>query len=205
MSVEDDMTKWRTAFCADPTRFNVTTYPNTGTEHTVVQSDKTKLRCTITPDSTTAMKVVNAAPADLKVLNTPDGETVQPVSQGAAIQGIWPAPGSVRIKQSHYVVGVARTVIYTVPGDKRLFISNSQLASGESADADSLIRLQVETGASEFRYYLQIQYYMIAGQQVSGEHHLPALEAAPTWQVVIEGYHANIKGRGKFEGWLEDA
>jgi len=204
MAVEDDMTKWRTIFCKDPSHTLVTTYPNPGTAHTVVQSDPTKLLCTTTPSALTAQKVVQADYRLLNVTNTPSGEGIQPVSQGAAIRGIWPAPGSVRVYGNGVQSGNGITIIYTVPANKSLYIYSVQTTIQSNADGDFNGRMAVRNAADAFQFYIHYYYMRIEGQQSLSESYSPAMELETGWDVYMQTTHAAIAVRGCIKGWLED-
>jgi len=181
MAVEDDQTVWRTVFCKDPTLLHATTYPFADAEHTVVQTDPTKLLCTTTPDAAVS----------------------QPVHQGLAIQGIWPALDSVRINKAEPVSGIAVAIIYTVPANNKLFISSGILASLSDGVAPGVARMGVRNGVDVLQYWLMYHYYRIEGQQVSSLGYVPALEAEAGWDVFVEGRAAGTSARGFFFGWLE--
>jgi len=205
MAVEDDMTKWRTIYCADPTRCKVTTYPNAGTAHTVVQSDPTKLLCTTTPSAITAQKVIQSDQALLKVTNTPDGETIQPISQGAAIQGIWPAEGSTRVNASDYQSGIGTTIIYTVPAGKKLFLASVLTTVRSIANGYYIGYIGVRDHNDAFQYWVHVSYFIIIGQVTEPQNFRPALEAGPSFDVYAYTNDANITVRGTIHGWLENA
>ncbi len=183
----------------------MTNTPDGVTAQEVRQADPAELKCTNTPDGVTVQEVTQLDAAQLKVTNSPDGETSQPVHQGGAIQGIWPAAGSLRVNVTGFVNDTVKKVIYTVPANKKLFISGSMLTSSEAVDTVSRIKMIVENAAQVLKYILQIHYYAKAGQQISYEHNLPALEATALDRVSVQSINANIVGSGKFQGWLEDA
>lgn len=203
MALEDDQTIWRTVFCKDPSLFSTTTYPNAGTEHTVVQSDPTKLQCTTTPSAITAQKVIQSDASLLKMTNTPDGSTVQPINLEFGIKGVWPPEGSTRLNETGNVTGVAVDTFYTVPANRKLYIASSLLVSRESADVSSRLIAYVTQADDTLRYFFNWHYYDKAGQLATPTQHVPALEAVATDKVKIESLHANIDGRVFIYGWLE--
>ncbi|HDZ38744.1 MAG TPA: hypothetical protein ENH62_10720 [Marinobacter sp.] len=227
MGAVDNQINWRKVFQDTPGDLKVTTTPDPDAEQPVVQLDRNKLLCTSTPDQTaeqpvrqfeaarlkctntpdgiTEQPVTQATPASLKCTNTPDGTTAQPVSQVSGVHGIWPAPNSLRISKTGSALGVAIRTIYTVPANKKLFISSGLLASRLSADAATYCLLFVENAAGAPLFYLNWHYYDVAGHQTIPTQYSPALEAVATDIVKAQSLHANLDCRGFFDGWLEDA
>ncbi len=205
MAVEDDQTNWRTVFCGDPSLLNVTSYPNDGTEHTVVQPDPAKLLATTTPDGTTAQKVIQSDAALLKVTTTPDGETNQPVLQSLPLRGIWPAPGSLRVSGNNLQSGSGSAIVYTVPANKKLFLYSSQVTIRTTADGDVNGKMGVRDETDTFQYYICFLYMIIKSQLSVPQQFYPALEAAAGWDVYLNTTHPAVAIRGLMLGWLEDA
>jgi len=204
MGFEDDMTKWRTVFCADPSFFSATTHPYAGAEHTVVQSDPAKLLCKTTPDPITAQKVIQSDASLLKMTSTPDGITSQPVHVYSGVKGVWPPEGSTRVNASEFQSGLGVTIIYTVPADKILYISSAQLTARLSADQDTFAMIGVRNIGDTRQYYVIMFFINLAGPIALAQRYSPALEVLAQWDVYVEGGHADIGARGLINGWMED-
>ena len=204
MGAVDNQINWRKVFQNAPGDLKVTATPDGITEQPVKQAIASKLRVMTTPDGLTSQSVWQATAASLKCTNTPDGITAQPVSQVSGVHGIWPASNSLRRSKTGSALGVATTTIYTVPADKKLFITSSLLASRLSADAATYCLLFVENAAGSPLFYLNWHYYDVAGHQTIPTQYSPALEAVATDIVKVQSMHANIDCRGFFNGWLED-
>jgi len=182
MGVQDDMTKWRTIFCYDPTYLHATTYPFDGAEHTVVQPDETKLLCTTTPDA----------------------DVSQPVCEGSGMRGIWPAPNSTRVQGNGIQTGSGATVFYTVPANKKLYIHNAQLTMYTTADANVYGRMMVQDDSDVAQYRIMQLYQILIGSTSLSESYSPALEALAGWDVYMYATNAEVNVRGLIHGWLED-
>jgi len=183
MGIEFDQTTWRMVFCADPSLMNVTVYPHEDALFTVVQPDSAELKCT----------------------NTPDGMIPQMVTQYAGVKGIWPAADSERINKTMLQEGDGQANIYTVAGDKKMYIASCYMTSRETADATGRCWMFVEDASHTLKSTLMVHYYTIAGQQSGPRQFVPAIEADPTDIIVIASSHDNVLARGIIDGWLEDA
>ncbi len=199
-----DLTVAQPVVNKEDTEFAVVNSPDGITEQPVTQATASKLKVTTTPDQTAEQPVRQFEAARLLCTNTPDGTTAQPVSQVSGVHGIWPASNSLRRSKTGSALGVAITTIYTVPANKKLFISSSLLSSRLSADAATFCLLFVENAAGAPLFYLNWHYYDVAGHQTIPTQYSPALEAVATDIVKVQSLHANIDCRGFFNGWLED-
>jgi len=204
MGFEDDMTKWRTVFCADPSFFSATTHPYAGAEHTVVQSDPAKLLCKTTPDPITAQKVIQSDASLLKMTNTPDGVTSQPVHVYGGVKGIWPPEGSTRVHGHNIQAGSGTTIVYTVPASKKLYIHSVEISMRTSADGATSGRMGVRDSGDNFQYYVFYPQLIITGAITLSEHYSPALELLTGYDLYLMTAEANVTLRGLFHGWLED-
>ncbi len=205
MAVEDDQTNWRTVFCGDPSLLNVTSYPNDGTEHTVVQPDPAKLLVTTSPGAGSEQVVIQEVPENLTVKTFPDASTPAPVAQQSGVSGIWPAPNSLRVQGNGVQSTSGTQIIYTVPANKKLYIYHAQTTIRTDADADVNGKMGVRDETDTFQYYVSFMYMIIKGQISIAQSFSPALEADAAWDVYLNTTHAQVAIRGLILGWLEDA
>ena len=127
---------------------------------------------------------------------------VRPVS---GIRGVWPARNSVRVYEEGYQSSRGTAIVYTVPANKKLFISGHLLSSLEETGAFATMRMGVRNSDDALMYWMQYQYYDIPGQQTTPMAHQPALEAEAGYDVFVQSSHTYVSGRGLIFGWLEDA
>lgn len=127
---------------------------------------------------------------------------VQPVD---GIRGIWPEAASERIYKLGLAAGIVIGNMYTVPGGKVLFISNTMHNARLSADAAGAAFAYVRNVADVTVFYFSYFMFDIAGQIVNSQYHFPALEVQAGYDVCLSNNHANLDSTVTFHGWLEDA
>lgn len=127
---------------------------------------------------------------------------VRPVE---GVSGIWPERNATRVAEQAQQAGIGVSIIYTVPANKKLFISNVGLSSSLSTDQETLSYVGVQNGVDELQYYLLFQDFKLKGQTSNFVSYFPALEAEAAWDVIVKGFHNNLAARGFCFGWLENA
>lgn len=122
----------------------------------------------------------------------------------AGIRGIWPARNATRINKAGYKDGYGTVLIYTVPADKKLFISSVTMASRLAGEAETRALTFVEDADNVELYRMACHLYNFAGQQNCHVVFWPALEANETDRVCMCSYNAEMDVRAYVHGWLED-
>lgn len=126
---------------------------------------------------------------------------VQPVS---GIQGIWPAIDSVRVNESASRGGAGDVIIYTVPANKKLFISTINLSSRNNVVQDSTHHVSVRNDSDVEQYKIVYHLHSIVTSFASNHSFLVALEASAGWDVVLTQTLDDTAARAFLFGWLED-
>lgn len=107
---------------------------------------------------------------------------VQPVW---GIAGIWPARNSVRVHANKENEADGTEIVYTVPANKKLYLSNAILNSYQSAEKEARAYIAVRNDSDVLQYYVTENRFGAAGQLVVSSHFVPALEAEAGWDVVL--------------------
>lgn len=107
---------------------------------------------------------------------------VQPVW---GIAGIWPARDAVRVHESKENDAEGIEIVYTVPANKKFFMSNAVLNSYLSAAQEERSYIGVRDDGDVMQYYVLELRFGVEGQLVVSDHFVPALEAEAGWDVVL--------------------
>jgi len=126
---------------------------------------------------------------------------VQPVE---GISGIWPSRNATRVNINGSVSGAAEVIVYTVPANKKLFLSSCGLYTRLAVDASTLARISVRDDEDVFKYIVIYHTYVVKGQIGTGLSFPVALEVEAGWDVTVKSYHASVDANAVFSGWLED-
>ena len=127
---------------------------------------------------------------------------VRPV---AGIGGVWPAIGAERVNEHGTQLEGGTAVVYTVPGDKKFFLSSAILASRQNADADARVNALVRDAGDVTKFYLGAHVFTKAGQLSTSYNFFPALEIPAGYDVCVYCQLATQYGWYDIFGWLEDA
>jgi len=137
-------------------------------------------------------------------MDRPTNQTLSSLAFLANTRGIIPDPvNATRVNVGDIALGSASTTIYTVPANKLFFLTNVTLQSRESAAAAGEADVAVYNGSSVLQYYIQRQFYDVAGHRDLSQQFIPALELPAGWYVVVTNNHANIDSAAFITGWLE--
>ena len=127
---------------------------------------------------------------------------VRPV---AGIGGVWPAIGAVRVQEHDTQSGAGTKVVYTVPGNKKFFLSSAILASRLTVGAEVRANALVRDAGDAIKYYLGAHVYTQPGQMTTHSNFFPALELPAGWDVCLYVQAVNQYAWYDIFGWLEDA
>ena len=137
------------------------------------------------------------------------GETNQVLWRGvrpiAGIQGVWPAIGATRIYEHDTQSGEGTKVVYTVPANKKFFLSSAILCSRLTVGAEVRVNAFVRDAEDATQFYLGAHVYTQPGQMTTHSNFFPALEVPAGWDVCLYVQAVNLYGWYDIFGWLEDA
>lgn len=119
------------------------------------------------------------------------------------INGIWPAPDSIRLTLTGTQDGEGSSVIATVPANYKLYISSLFLASRNANAGANLGYIGVRDDEDAIQYLPVFHLYDLAGHQVSIPNYAPALEALEGWDIYVYSSHADLEAYASVFGWLE--
>jgi len=127
------------------------------------------------------------------------------VQQVEGISGIWPARNAVRVAEQNVQIDIGTTIVYTVPAEKKLFISNAGISTTLASAVACRGYVAVRDGDDVTKYFVLFQQMYSVGQLTNFMGFVPALEAAAGWDVFVNTDNADLRCRGFVFGWLEDA
>lgn len=137
------------------------------------------------------------------------GESNQVVWRGVrpveGIAGVWPARNAARVNKFLTIAIAGLFDIYTVPADKKLYISATSLVSSMTTANTGRVFLAVRNVANTRQYITLYHNFIAVDREVTDLPHMPALEADAGWDVYLDSNHGDIDAFGAFFGWLEDA
>lgn len=107
---------------------------------------------------------------------------VQPV---LGIEGIWPSRDAVRVHAQKPNEVEGTVIVYTVPADKKMYLSNLILSGYQSEAQETRAKVSVRNGADEIQYCVAEVRFGAAGQLNVPCHFVPALELNTGWDVVL--------------------
>lgn len=121
------------------------------------------------------------------------------------ISGIWPAPNSTRVNASEAISDTGLVIVYTVPANKKLFISTVNLVTRNKAVQDAGHTVIVRNDTDVEQYKIVYHYHSTITGFASNHLFVIALEAAAGWDVVLTNTPDDTTARAFLFGWLEDA
>ncbi|MBA7494511.1 hypothetical protein ES702_05087 [subsurface metagenome] len=126
---------------------------------------------------------------------------VRPVE---GIRGVWPERNATRIQEAGARTSSGGENFYTVPANKKLFISSLVLTSKLTLAAEVYSTMSVLNAVDVTQYTILRQIYTIAGQQTLPLSFMPALEVLAGWKVRIYSSSDNLFVFVYIFGWIED-
>lgn len=107
---------------------------------------------------------------------------VRPVE---GISGIWPARDAVRVHAREPNEAEGTVIVYTVPAEKKMYLSNLILSGYQSEAEDTRATVAVRNVGDVIQYYAAEVRLGAAGQLNVPCHFVPALELDAGWDVVL--------------------
>jgi len=126
---------------------------------------------------------------------------VQPVS---GIRGIWPAIDSERVNEHGTKNGAGDVVIYEVPANKILFVSEIQHGVSLMTDQETYSMSEARSVAAGTEFLFSMQRFAKAGQLYCTSSYRPAKELTAGWEIIVTTGHDDLYTYFSFSGWLED-
>lgn len=125
---------------------------------------------------------------------------MQPVSD---IQGIWPSATAERIYATNSLSASDTAILYTVPANRKLFISNGILTSRNLILQVASSVVFVRNAEDDEAYRMLAHYFSLKGQECNQHNFFPALEATAGFDVCMRNLQGNFFSRATIFGWLE--
>lgn len=137
------------------------------------------------------------------------GESNQVVWRGVrpveGIAGVWPARNALRINEWKTQGSAGLWDLYTVPANKKLFISAVVLSSRLNVAGDERCFIAVRDDSNVRQYIMLYHNYNVIDMINTTMTFFPALEALAAWDVYLDNGSDDINVYYACHGWLEDA